>query len=1047
MNNTTIKRYYWDIRYLLPILLLITTTFSAQTTRYVKPLATGNGNGNSWLNASADLQDIINISSAGDQIWVAAGTYKPNRRGDNLFVITPNDPYNSFVLKEGVKIYGNFSGTETELSQRILPTFNETVSYSSILSGDFSNNDTVEGSGGTLLISNNEENAHHIVICVGSEAVPISNNTVLNGFTIKGSYHTNNSFGMLVNGVGINDGGGISNYYGSPAISNVLVTNNFTSNSGGGIYNFNSSSLISNAVISYNMGDDGGAGIYNDESSTSINNSFIINNRGFYLYSSTAGGGGICSRNSELTLTDVTVSGNMSSFGGGISNHNTDAVLTNVIISGNICTYGTTMGDGGGGMINVFSSPILNNVTITDNDADGYGGGIYNSNYSSPILNNVTISNNTSTDGGGGMCNYYYSEPELHEVAITGNSVSSGGGGGIFNTYFSSATITNTNIDNNQCIDARGGGIYNNDNCFVIFDGGSISGNQVGNISTGAAVYNYFALTSSYSNMSFENNDNIAIANYGCNDISFTNITVSNNSGTGIDNRSSSPVYDNVTIDGNTGWGMYNFEAATICNNITFNANTGGGIANYNCSPVFNDCVITGNTATQKGGGILNDNASPVFTNVSIRGNAAPTGAGIYNINSNPVFTNVLISGNNATLRGGGIYNDNSDPIFTNATICGNKGTNFNSGAMYNLNSFPVFRNSIIWGNSALTNSSPNSTPAYYYTLAQGITGTLINGNISGDINPLFTLDVSYTTAPFTNGDYTLQNISPLLNIGSNIYYDEGQTPNLSLITSDLAGNNRINETTIDLGAYEYTEACTTPAPDAQAQTFCNNATVSGLVAVGTALQWYDVEEGGTLLDPEVNLSSGTYYVTQTMDDCESPRLAVTITITNVSPPTGNQQQEISLNSSETATLANLVVDGTDIQWYLSETDIATNASVSIETTISNGSTYYATQTIDGCESLPLPVTVNIILGTNNINNSTLTYYPNPVNDLLYVKASIEIDAISVYNMIGQKIYEKNLGDLNAIINMSSFPDGNYILYIKSEEKTDSVLIIKTSHN
>ncbi|WP_188764874.1 hypothetical protein [Emticicia aquatilis] len=36
--------------------------------RYVKPTATGTGDGLSWVNASADLQAMINASSSGDEV-------------------------------------------------------------------------------------------------------------------------------------------------------------------------------------------------------------------------------------------------------------------------------------------------------------------------------------------------------------------------------------------------------------------------------------------------------------------------------------------------------------------------------------------------------------------------------------------------------------------------------------------------------------------------------------------------------------------------------------------------------------------------------------------------------------------------------------------------------------------------------------------------------------------------------------------------------------------------------------------------------------------
>lgn len=47
----------------------------AQTIRYVKPTASGLGDGSSWANASNDIQATINASGFNTQIWVAAGTY------------------------------------------------------------------------------------------------------------------------------------------------------------------------------------------------------------------------------------------------------------------------------------------------------------------------------------------------------------------------------------------------------------------------------------------------------------------------------------------------------------------------------------------------------------------------------------------------------------------------------------------------------------------------------------------------------------------------------------------------------------------------------------------------------------------------------------------------------------------------------------------------------------------------------------------------------------------------------------------------------------
>ena len=76
--------------YLLISLLSVNLTAAV---RYVKQ--GGTGNGSTWGNASGDLQAMINASGAGDQVWVAQGTYNNG----------------SFVMKNGVEILGGFPNT------------------------------------------------------------------------------------------------------------------------------------------------------------------------------------------------------------------------------------------------------------------------------------------------------------------------------------------------------------------------------------------------------------------------------------------------------------------------------------------------------------------------------------------------------------------------------------------------------------------------------------------------------------------------------------------------------------------------------------------------------------------------------------------------------------------------------------------------------------------------------------------------------------------------------------------------------------------------
>ncbi|MEP0806050.1 MAG: hypothetical protein HRF47_11200, partial [Chloroflexota bacterium] len=348
---------------------------SAATIRYVVAsggLDTGQCDG-SWGNACT-LQRALFVAANGDEVWVQQGTYQPTTGIDRSI---------SFVIKDGVAVYGGFLGTETLREQRNPNPAN------TILSGEINNP--------SLLT----DNSFHVITI--DNAGP---GTRLDGFTVTRGY--------------------VADADGNPY--------------GGGIYITNSSPVLNNLIITENQAGStvgsGGGGVYIDDTdglpliTPTISNTVFSNN-------SSGRGGGLFSQRSSPILTNVVFQGNqaVATGGGGANFQNlqpTDPyinpVLTNVSFINNTAT-------GGGGMFLGTSSGSLTNVTFSGNTANRRGGGLLLE-FSSAVLTNVTFYNNTSNNnlanpkGGGGLM-ILASSPTLNNVTFSGNtSLANGVDGG-----------------------------------------------------------------------------------------------------------------------------------------------------------------------------------------------------------------------------------------------------------------------------------------------------------------------------------------------------------------------------------------------------------------------------------------------------------------------------------------------------------------------------------------------------------------------------------------------------------------------------------------
>lgn len=120
---------------------------------------------------------------------------------------------------------------------------------------------------------------------------------------------------------------------------------------------------------------------------TLVIDNMVISNGSYY------GGGGISAYQSEVSLSNTTVSGNFSEVGGGgISGFGSHIALNSSTVSGN-----STSGGGAGGIYARNASSIsLINSTVSGNFSNGTGGGVTATENTNVSFSNSTVSDNTS---------------------------------------------------------------------------------------------------------------------------------------------------------------------------------------------------------------------------------------------------------------------------------------------------------------------------------------------------------------------------------------------------------------------------------------------------------------------------------------------------------------------------------------------------------------------------------------------------------------------------------------------------------------------------
>ena len=268
-------------------------------------------------------------------------------------------------------------------------------------------------------------------------------------------------------------------------------------------------------------------------------------------------------------------------------------------------------------------------------------------------------------------------------------------------------------------------------------------------------------------------------------------IFISNNIAILSLNTSNATIKDN-TLSNNTGIGIVGIAGSiSILNNLII-ANTGGGISLTNGTHRIQNNSILNNISTSNGGGIFLSTTTSTIVNNLFSGNQAAAGGAIYiNYGTNTISNNTIY-GNIGTGNAGGIYTYFGTNSISNTIFWGNKkgtSTSVASADYYSNSGVNTFKNCLM--QLPVSNYTYTTSGTYHLGLAPG-------NNLTGN-DPLFINTANIVGADGicgTNDDgLRLKSFSPVLDKGSNALIPSG-------VTTDITGANRIQNTTVDMGAY-----------------------------------------------------------------------------------------------------------------------------------------------------------------------------------------------------------------------------------------------------
>lgn len=86
---------------------------------------------------------------------------------------------------------------------------------------------------------------------------------------------------------------------------------------------------------------------------------------------------------------------------------------------------------------------------------------------------------------------------------------------------------------------------------------------------------------------------------------------------------------------------------------------------------------------------------------------------------------------------------------------------------------------------------------------------------------------------------------------------------------------------------------------------------------------------------------------------------------------------------------------------------------------------------------------IEVALATPGFNAAKVTMYPNPVKNELHIAQQNTIDAVEIYNIVGQRVHSQSYNSADVVVNTEMLTTGTYMVKVLSQGSTSISKIVK----